>query len=90
MRLYGENTYFLDNHIRPQAHFVRKETRLFAFERGLDAVTAWLEELCAVQGPPLEHKLPSQGEDVQVSAALRDKIEAFYAQDYELIAKRLS
>ncbi|MCV2894094.1 sulfotransferase family protein [Lentibacter sp. XHP0401] len=84
MRLYGENAYFLDNHIRPQAEFVRPQTKLFRFEDGLKAVTSWLEKICEIQGPPLEHRLPSEGGDVPLSDALRDRIEVFYAADTAL------
>ncbi|WP_298679464.1 sulfotransferase family 2 domain-containing protein [uncultured Lentibacter sp.] len=87
MRLYAQDPYFLDNHIRPQAQFVRATTRLFAFEAGLAPITHWLEAFCGVSGPKLEHRLASTGEDVPVSAAMRARIEAFYAEDYALIAQ---
>ncbi len=87
-RLYGENPYFLDNHIRPQAEFVSKDMTLFRFENGLEAVTDWLEELSGVTGPTLAHKLASEGDTVEVPQEFRAKIEAFYAADYALIAER--
>ncbi len=86
-RLYADNPYFLDNHIRPQAEFVSAGMQLFRFEGGLEPVTDWLEELAEVEGPELTHKLPATGDTVDVPEAMRAKITAFYAVDYALIAK---
>ena len=86
-RLYGDDPYFLDNHIRPQAEFVSEDMKLFRFEDGLEAVTGWLEEMCGVRGPELPHKLAGGGARVDVPESLRTTIKAFYAADYDLIAK---
>ena len=86
-RLYADNPYFLDNHIRPQAEFVSDDMTLFRFEDGLEVVTAWLEALTGVKGPKLTHMLPATGSAVDVPAELRAKIEAFYTADYALVAR---
>ncbi len=85
MRLARDDAYFLDNHIRPQAEFVSTGMTLFRYEEGLGKVTAWLETLCGVNGPPLEHKLRTDEARPDVSDALRGEIEAFYAADKALI-----
>lgn len=86
-RLYADNPYFLDNHIRPQAEFVCDGMKLFRFEDGLEAVTGWLEDLSGLKGPPLEHILPGAGAKVDVPEETLAKIKAFYAADDALIAK---
>ena len=84
-RLYAENPYFLDNHIRPQAEFVSDGMKLFRLENGLEPVTRWLEQLCGVEGPVVAHKLQGGGEPVTVSPYMRGKIEAFYTADFKLL-----
>ncbi|MBU2983550.1 sulfotransferase family protein [Lentibacter algarum] len=84
-RLYEDNPYFLDNHIRPQAEFVGDGMKLFRLEDGLEAVTDWLQELSGVEGPELTHKLQSTGEAVGVSVAMQVTIRKFYAADFELL-----
>ena len=82
-RLYGEDPYFLDNHIRPQTHFVQEGMRLFRYEDGLDPVFDWLEALTGKRGFERPHKLRRPGR-VEVDDATRQAIAEFYAEDAAL------
>lgn len=82
-RLYGEDTYFLDNHIRPQAHFLQEGMTLFRFEDGLDPVFDWLEELTGKRDLDRPHKLRRSGR-VEVEEGTRQAIAEFYAEDETL------
>lgn len=81
--------YRADNHLRRQCDFIPEQAETFRLEDGLDAVAAWLDatfDLGTAPELPASNVAPQSETAVfrkePVSASLRQKIGAYYAEDY--------
>ncbi|MDJ0628596.1 MAG: sulfotransferase family 2 domain-containing protein [Rhodobacter sp.] len=80
----ARHPYLFDNHVRPQAAFIGPETRVFRFEDGLARVFAELSETLGTGiVPPAKRHQVSRHTPVEVDKAARDRLEAFYAADFD-------
>jgi hypothetical protein len=85
---YARNPYLHDNHIRPQAEFVDPSHRVFRFEAGLDPVFDWIDAVTGTQpAPERPHHRRSEPVPVEASEATEASIRAFYAADYDMLAR---
>ncbi len=82
----------LDNHLRPQVDFVGPDTKIFRLEDGLDAVLAYLDEVCGSwpDAPPLGHvdfRDPAIeclfDSKSDLPAGVVERVAKLYAKDYE-------
>ena len=80
---YGRDGYVYDNHIRPQAEFLRPGMVLFRLEAGMGEVCDWID---AITGTPSASRdiweKKSVAANIVVPDDLRDEIIAFYEADY--------
>lgn len=84
---YRRNPFSFDNHIRPQHQFLTFDAEVFRLEDGLERIATVLDELTGVTGELPETPLNDTEDSApryEVTAALRRKIETFYADDYRL------
>lgn len=75
-----------DNHFRNQCDLVPARAKVFRFEDGLEAVTAWLTEISPGLQPGHDLRGPEQhGPKRQLEITPEDKnfVEYWYAQDYD-------
>lgn len=87
---YAEDTYILDNHLRPQVEFMVPGAHIFKLEDGLDQVPMMLNERYSLGLPKaVQHKMDSRklaggksSSDVQVSARLSTHLRAIYQDDF--------
>ncbi|MEM8570660.1 MAG: sulfotransferase family 2 domain-containing protein [Pseudomonadota bacterium] len=83
---YRKDPFYKDNHIRPQSQFVTPGLRLFRFEKGLDPVFRWIDEVTGTEASPgafFERR--SDPLELVCSDKTDALIRAFYRDDYELI-----
>jgi hypothetical protein len=81
-----EVPHVCDNHIRPQVDFIGLNMKVFLFERGLQKVHRWIDEVTdtpQVQDPLDRNE--SRKFDIEVSSKTNAKIRKFYESDYSLI-----
>jgi hypothetical protein len=87
---YGRNPYVYDNHIRPQAEFLRPGMVLFRLEAGMREVCDWVDH--ATGTPPASRDIwekKSATAKVDVPDDLRDEIIAFYRADYAVMDRMI-
>lgn len=84
----AESPNACDNHIRPQIDFIGPEMKVFLFERGLQKVYNWIDQITATPAvlTPLDRN-ESEKIDIEVSNSTRVKINNFYERDYDLLKK---
>jgi len=72
-----------NNHYRPQADFICFGAEVFKFEQGVGQIMAQVAERLGVAPPAsVPHERRSQGPEIAVSAASRERIRKAYAGDY--------
>ncbi len=75
-----------DNHIRPQAEFLRPGMVLFRLEMGLEPVFDWIDTVTGTEAASREiWEKRSAAAKVDVTDAIRDEITAFYAADFAVL-----
>jgi hypothetical protein len=83
---YKKNKYILDNHIRPQSHFLLSDTTIFQLERGLVPIVKMLSE---VHGAELLseslHTNKSTKENILICPSTYNRILDFYNEDYKVL-----
>lgn len=83
---YRRDSYYKDNHIRPQHEFVDPGHRIFRFEAGLDPVFRWIDEVTGT--PPAEGSFfERRSAPLAIACSERTDrlIRDFYREDYALI-----
>ena len=86
LRRFEDNPYVLDNHIRPQAEFVREDLKLFRFEAGLGPVFDLIDQEAGLSPSKRPWANRSKTAPVAPSSETQELIRAFYAEDYALLA----
>ncbi len=83
---YLEDPHVCDNHIRPQADFIGPNMKVFLFERGLQKVYSWIDNITDTREilTPLDRN-ESRKFDIEISSNIKEKIRKFYKSDYSLI-----
>jgi hypothetical protein len=82
-----KDPFFSDNHIRPQVDFLRRNTRLFRFETGLDTVFDWIDSVTAT--PPGDrnlHRHETAARQIDILEETSQGIRDFYEADYKLLS----
>lgn len=82
-----KNPFYLDNHIRPQWHFVGSGVEVHHYEKGLLNVAARLSEIIGITPPrslPHIHATSRLRINIQLDLADLLLINEFYAGDFEL------
>ncbi|MGR3662235.1 MAG: sulfotransferase family 2 domain-containing protein [Paracoccaceae bacterium] len=74
-----------DNHIRPQVDFVHPAHKLFDFERGIDPVLRWIDQVTGVKGAAVPHEKKGVGLKIVPSGKTRTLVARFYREDYALL-----
>lgn len=88
MQAYAKDPWIYDNHIRPQADFVREGDRLFALENGLEPVFRWIDKITGTTAESGSFwSKRSSGERLMISQKTTDRVRQFYARDYALLAE---
>ncbi|MCT4553587.1 MAG: sulfotransferase family protein [Pelagimonas sp.] len=83
-----KNPNHRDNHMRPQIDFLASGDRLFSFERGLEGVFQWLDEITQTSASSRGERLKaSGGSKPHVSGEIRELIESYYDNDLRLCAE---
>jgi len=85
---YHKNRFVLDNHIRPQSHFIAEGVEIFKYEDGLDMVKTKLEkDFNIVSKDTLTH-LNQSVEKCKLTwtSELRLTVNDFYKDDFELFS----
>ncbi len=86
---YATNPYVLDNHLRPQSDFLTPGAEVYRLEDGMKGIVKDLNKRFRLQlDKEIPHHLKSENRGlpssaVQVSGALRERLQEFYAADYE-------
>lgn len=82
---YADDSFLLDNHIRPQSEFTGPGVEVFRLEDGLERpVRAGLEHLgLAPENPDIHHARKSKRGMLSATEQTLQKIRTFYAADYE-------
>ncbi|WP_138935465.1 sulfotransferase family 2 domain-containing protein [Roseovarius arcticus] len=83
---YQRDSRVCDNHIRPQIDFIGPNMKVFLFERGLQKVYRWIDEVTDTKEifTPLDRN-ESRKFDIEVSRETDTKIKNLYEDDYALI-----
>lgn len=83
--LYEKNKYILDNHIRPQNQFIKKETKVFKFEHGLENIIKCIASDINLNIEKIEVPHINKREKFGVTCSLDtlEKIYVFYKEDFE-------
>ncbi len=83
---YNEDPRACDNHIRPQIDFIGPNMKVFLFERGLQRVYRWIDNVTDTQEvfSPLDRN-ESRKFDIEISSKTDAKIRELYESDYSLI-----
>jgi hypothetical protein len=81
-----KNPRTCDNHIRPQSDFIGPNSKIFIFEKGLENVFRWIDQVTDTKylSVPLDRN-ESKKFAIKISEQTKDKIKAFYETDYTLI-----
>ncbi len=76
-----------DNHIRPQIDFIGANIKVFLFERGLNRVYRWIDNVTDTPEvlSPLDRN-ESRKFDIEISSKTEAKIRDLYESDYSLIS----
>lgn len=83
---YERDPFFYDNHLRPQHEFLNGDETLFLLEDGLAPVYRWLDDATGTSpSPEPDHHKKNDFPYPSVSAETRDKVHAFYQQDFALL-----
>ncbi|UWQ95278.1 sulfotransferase family protein [Rhodobacteraceae bacterium M385] len=83
---YGRDGYVYDNHIRPQAEFLRPGMVLFRLEMGMEAVFDWVDAVTGTETASREiWEKRSVANKIEVNDTIRDEIIAFYKADYAVL-----
>jgi len=83
---YRRDGHVYDNHIRPQAEFLRPGMVLFRLEMGLEPVFDWIDAITGTAPAPREiWEKRSVAAQVDVTDAIRDEINGFYAADFTVL-----
>lgn len=79
--------YCFDNHLRPQAEFLRWNMRVFDFSKGLDPVFDWIDAFTNTpRADRVSRKNVSDAFEIVVSSDVKALIEQRYGQDIALLA----
>lgn len=85
-RAYETDNYILDNHIRPQNHFVGKDVDVFRLEDGLDAPI--LAGMARLGLPPeratIQHANRTKPMPLPASSSTIARIAQFYSEDFRI------
>lgn len=96
--MYSKNTYYLDNHIRPQSEFIGEKIRkVYYFEQGLEGIMvdvlkntgivingAQIPDILKKENASENMGSGLKSSDVQVSGQARRSLHEFYKNDYNL------
>ncbi len=83
---YGRDEYVYDNHIRPQAEFLRQGMVLFRLEAGMQAVCDWIDRETGTPAATRDiWEKKSTSNKITVPDDLRDEINTFYKADYTVL-----
>lgn len=89
-RSYARDPFHLDNHLRPQSAFYLPGSTVLRLEDGMEAITAELGRRLETDFgndiPRVLERKEATGvasSDVVVTTQLRQRIEAFYSEDYD-------
>ena len=86
LEIAGRNPIHLDNHVRPQWHFIGSNVRIFKFESGLEAGLKDVAETLGLEPPvDLPRRISTQESEIKFEWDLHDRIlvETFYEKDFE-------
>lgn len=84
--LAAKDPFILDNHLRPQWHFLGSGVEVMKFEMGLPAIVARMANVIGVEPPstlPHVHRTADQGPEVRFDRVDRLRVREFYARDFE-------
>ncbi len=82
----SSTAWHLDNHLRPQWHFVSHRLRVFRFEDGLETIMRTVAAETGLRPPEhLPHKLSTSDFDGTITWDIREEglVREFYEQDFE-------
>lgn len=92
---FVSNPYVHDNHIRPQVEFLVKGAQVYRLEDGLEAALEDLNERYDLDVPTEVSRVRTSertrgisSKDVEVSPALEQRLEEFYADDFRRFGYR--
>ncbi|WP_162183423.1 MULTISPECIES: sulfotransferase family 2 domain-containing protein [unclassified Leisingera] len=85
LKRYGEDSFILDNHIRPQGEFIGARVEVFRLEDGLESpVRAGLEHLgLDTEALEIHHARKSERDTLSATEQTLQRIRKFYAADFE-------
>ena len=84
--LVQSNPYVMDNHLRPQAEFLRWNMRVFDFASGLDPVFDWIDSYTRTEpGPRDNRRNVSQPHEVTPEPDVVASVARVYAGDIALL-----
>jgi hypothetical protein len=87
LHLAAAEPFALDNHLRPQWHFLGSGVEVLRFESGLPAILARMAEVIGAPPPAAPehvHKTTGAGVAVAFDRIDRLRIQEFYARDFEI------
>jgi hypothetical protein len=81
---YRKNTFVLDNHLRPQYHFVNDKVEIYRFESGLDQIVKKLSSEIGTQPPSkLSRHNASERKEVIFSNEALEAVNEIYKNDFD-------
>lgn len=84
---YEDNSYILDNHIRPQSEFIYPNANIFKLENGLGEVIKFVSSKLEINTDQFTeaHRNSSSNEKIEVDSKVIKLVHEFYSKDYELL-----
>jgi len=88
---FSNNKFILDNHLRPQSHFIAKGIKIFKFEDGLENIKSEIcKTFCLDSDTQLNHKNKNRAKKiVSWSSELRLTFNDLYKDDFSLFSYQL-
>ncbi|MFD2740127.1 sulfotransferase family 2 domain-containing protein [Sulfitobacter aestuarii] len=82
---YQRDPHVCDNHVRPQADFIRQGAALFRFEQGMQPVFDWIDRVTGTTRADFRiDRNESIKFEIEMSDETRAAIRRFYAADFAL------